>query len=120
MALVKKKTQITAALFIYLASLGLAQANEIQCMDRAKDVARKTFGSCLAEQKTQELQEMQKSYQKALVEMKQKHEQDMALVKAERAELRKGIIKAKNTDSSSLNSSSNLENKNSSDSTLLE
>jgi Skp family chaperone for outer membrane proteins len=89
------RSKFISSSFIYLAALGVAKANDLQCVDKAKEAARKVYGNCLADQKTTELQELRKSYQAELMKMKEKYEQEVAALKAERAALRKGILKAK-------------------------
>lgn len=85
--------------FIYLAALGVAQADtNVQCVDKAKEAARKMYGNCLADFKTIELQDLRKAYQSELQMLRKKHDQEVAALKAERAELRKGIMKAKKNE----------------------
>jgi uncharacterized protein YecT (DUF1311 family) len=108
--------EIALASFVYLAALGLANANEFQCVEKAKEAARKMYGNCLADYKTNQLQELRKAYQNELMQLRKKHEQEVAALKAERAELRRGIIKTKKLQESNTLSGSSLENINSSSS----
>jgi len=87
--------KIALASFVYLAALGVAKANDLQCIDKAKEAARKMYGNCLADQKTSELQQLRRSYQAELMKLRQRHDQEVAALKSERAELRKGLIKAR-------------------------
>jgi len=106
--------KILVASFIHIAALGVANANEIQCVEKAKEVARKAYGNCLADFKTNEIQELKKAYQNELMQLRKKYEKEVADLKAERAELRRGIVKAKKLQDSNPISTSNLANINSS------
>lgn len=89
---------------IYFSAIGIAQAQQgmeislkpqassLMCSDKAKDVARKAFGNCLADQKAQEIIELRKQYVKDLEEMRSRHQKEVAELRQERLQLRKGII----------------------------
>lgn len=107
MAHISKRALILAGT-IYFAALGIAQAQGLSaldthneggalmvCVDRAKEAARKSYGNCLADQKTIEMQELRKAYAASLQDMQKKHQQELAELRTERAQLRKGIIEAR-------------------------
>lgn len=97
---------------IYLSALGIAQAQEmtdlgtksqgssLTCSDKAKDVARKAFGNCLADQKAQEINDLRKQYVKDLEEMRNRHQKEVAELRQERVQLRKGIINNRKIETS--------------------
>ena len=114
---------ILTTLFVYGFSIGVAQAQvqstsnqntgnsvDLICTDKAKEAARKVFGQCLADQKTIEIQELRKAYLKSLEDMRAQHKKEIEDLQAERALLRKGVIKdaIKSTTSENLNQQDNL------------
>lgn len=74
------------------------QSSSLVCSDKAKDVARKAFGNCLADQKAQEINDLKKRYVKDLEDMRARHQKEVAELRQERMLLRKGIINTRKSE----------------------
>lgn len=85
------KTQNVGLVNISSSTLGTSDTQN-SCRDRAKEAARRAYGYCLADLKSQEIKEMKKWYLKNLNNMKQDYEAKLAELRKERDQLRKGIL----------------------------
>lgn len=72
------KTVFSFFAIIFFSSAALPQtAAEVTCRAQAKEVALQTYSSCITEARNSQVDEIRKSYQKDLADLKAKYDQEL-------------------------------------------
>lgn len=90
------KTILTFFAIILFTNPSFSQSSaEVTCRAQAKEVAVQTYASCITQARASQVDDIRKSYQKELADLKQKYDSELKKVSGNQKSAKSSAVKAK-------------------------